>query len=119
MTQVREITCIACPMGCRLLVTPGNEGNLTVDGATCKRGIEYGKQEYTCPMRTVTTSIRVKGGERPVCSVKTNKTIPKERIADVFAIINRMQITAPVKIGQVIVADIAGTGADMVATSDC
>lgn len=119
MEHTREITCIACPMGCRLAVQRDEEGEVIVKNASCKRGITYGKQEYTCPMRTVTSSVRVLGGAHPLCSVKTRDTVPKERIAEVLRVLGDTHPHAPVHIGQVIVPDIAGTGVDLVATSAC
>ena len=38
MATTREMTCIACPMGCRMTVQQEDDGNVTVEGATCKRG---------------------------------------------------------------------------------
>lgn len=119
MTNTREMTCIACPIGCRMRVTQAEDGSVTVTGASCKRGERYGVQEFTCPMRTVTSSVLVSGGSAPVCAVKTRDTVPKERIPDVLAAIAGARPAAPVVIGQVIVPDIAGTGVDLVATANC
>lgn len=119
MAETREMTCIACPMGCRILVTQDDDGKIVVEQATCKRGITYGTQEFTCPMRTVTSSVRVKGGKHPLCAVKTRDTVPKEKIPEVLAAIQAANPSAPVEIGQVIVPNIAGTGVDLVATAHC
>lgn len=119
MAETREMTCIACPMGCRMLVKQDDEGNITVENATCKRGITYGTQEFTCPMRTVTSSVRVKGGAHPLCAVKTRDTVPKAKIPQVLDAIQQAHPTAPIAIGQVVVPDIAGTGVDLIATAAC
>ena len=115
--ETKEMTCIRCPMGCRLTVT--REGDeIRVTGNTCKRGEEYGIQEMRCPMRTVTTSVRVKGGRRPVCSVKTADQVPKASIGDVLSEVKTLEVEAPIRIGQVICANIAGTGVNLVATAN-
>ena len=115
--ETKEMTCIRCPMGCRLTVT--REGDeIRVTGNTCKRGEEYGIQEMRCPMRTVTTSVRVKGGRRPVCSVKTADQVPKASIGDVLSEVKTLEVEAPIRIGQVICANIAGTGVNQVATAN-
>ena len=119
MADKREITCIACPMGCRLSVFRAEDGRVVVENYSCKRGITYGEQEFTCPMRTVTSSVRVSAGKHPLCSVKTKNVIPKAKIPEVLAIIRQTTVNAPISIGQVIVPDIAGTGVDLVATSAC
>ncbi|MDL2318961.1 DUF1667 domain-containing protein [Eubacteriales bacterium OttesenSCG-928-A19] len=119
MAQEREMTCIACPMGCRIMVRQDDNGKVTVENATCKRGVVYGEQEFTCPMRTVTSSVRVEGGHHPLCAVKTRDTVPKEKIPQVLEEIRTVRPKAPVALGQVIVPDIAGTGVDLIATSAC
>lgn len=112
-----ELTCIRCPMGCPLTVTVDGE-NVTVTGNTCPRGAEYGKLEVTAPVRTVTSSVRVTGGELPLVSVKTKTDIPKGKIFDVMADIRKAQVPAPVRIGDVLVENAGGTGVDIVATKD-
>lgn len=119
MSEVREMTCISCPMGCRLTATRDDAGNVTVTGFTCKRGEVYGTQEFTCPMRTVTSSVRVEGGVRAVCSVKTINTVPKAKIGEVLEAIAACKAAAPLAIGDIVIENIAGTGVNLVATSNC
>ena len=90
----------------------------TVTGNTCRRGEEYGIQEMSCPMRTVTSSVRVEGGRRPVCSVKTAENVKKAEIPAVLEAIRGLRVTAPVAIGDVLDPDIAGTGVKLVATAN-
>ena len=111
----KEMICISCPMGCRLTVWEEN-GEVKVEGNTCPRGKAYGIQEFTCPQRTVTSSVPVKGGTQNMCSVKTNVPVPKTAIPDVLKAIYAAQVKAPVAVGDVIVSGIAGTEADLVAT---
>jgi CxxC motif-containing protein len=103
-------------MGCRLTVTQGEDGMLTVVGNTCKRGERYGKDEFTDPQRTVTTSVYVDGGHMPVVSVRTKKTVSKARIPDVLEAIKDFRVQAPLEVGQVVMENIAGTGVDLIAT---
>ena len=113
--ETREMTCIVCPMGCRLSVK--REGDeITVTGNTCPRGDKYARQEFTNPMRTVTSSVFVRGGKMPLCSVKTRDTISKASIPEALSAIRACVIDAPVKIGDVVIRDICGSGADLVAT---
>ena len=91
----KEFVCISCPVGCRLTVWEDEDGAVQVQGNTCPRGKAYGVQEFTAPMRTVTSSVPVQHGEQLMCSVKTD---------------------APVRVGDRIVENVAGTGANVVAT---
>ena len=81
--EIRELTCIRCPMGCQLTVTIDGE-NVSVSGNTCPRGEDYGKNEVINPIRTVTSSIRVEGGSLKLVSVKTKGDIPKGKIFEVM-----------------------------------
>ena len=111
------MTCIGCPMGCQLDVTKEADGTITVKGAGCGRGVIYGKQEAVAPQRMVTALMPVKGRSRPL-SVKTATAVPKEKIGDVLAAIAAKCADAPVKIGDVLIADVCGTGVSIVATSN-
>ena len=118
-TQTRELTCINCPLGCQLTVTMADGVVTSVEGNTCKRGEVYGRKEVTDPTRIVTTSVPVRGSatERMV-SVKTAADVPKERVFDVIAALADVCAQAPVKIGDVICADVCGTGVDVIATRE-
>ena len=87
---------------------------LSVEGYTCKRGHDYGEKECTNPMRTVTSSVPVKNGVIPVVSVKTAADIPKGKILECMEAIHTAAVQAPVHLGDIILADIAGTGVDLV-----
>jgi len=91
-------------------------GDMTVDGNQCKAGIAYAKEEMTNPTRNIATSVRVAGGAMPMLSVKTARPIPKKAIRGVVDAIHQVTITAPVEIGDVILANAAGTGVDILAT---
>ena len=111
----RELTCISCPMGCQMMVCIDN-GDIRVTGNTCKRGEIYAKKEVTDPRRVVTSSVRVKNGELIRVSVKTETDIPKDQIFDCMADIFKAEAVAPVKIGDIIIENCAGTGIAVVAT---
>ena len=114
-----ELTCISCPLGCPLKVETDNEGKvLSVTGNTCKRGEDYGRREVTAPTRTVTSTVRLKGGTGPVVSVRTRQDVPNSKIFAVMEEIRRTVVTAPVHIGEVVIPNIAGTGVDLIATAD-
>ncbi len=113
--EKRELTCIGCPLGCSLTVTVDGD-NITVTGNTCKRGEEYGIKEVTHPTRIVTSSIPVIGGELPLVSCKTKEDIPKDKIFDCMGEIHNAVCEAPVKIGDILIENCAGTGIPIVAT---
>ncbi|MCI9149668.1 MAG: DUF1667 domain-containing protein [Lachnospiraceae bacterium] len=117
--EKRELICIGCPMGCRMTVTM-EQGQVTqVSGNTCRRGDAYARREVTNPTRIVTSTVRVEGGILPVVSVKTREDIPKGKIFDCVKALQELVVEAPVRIGEVLLADVAGTGVDIVATRAC
>ena len=110
-----EITCINCPVGCRLSVTLENGQVTSVTGNTCKRGEVYARQECVDPQRMVTAVIPVKGSAMPL-SVKTRTPIPKKLIDECMKALSGVEIAAPVKAGSVVLANVCGTGVDIIAT---
>lgn len=116
MTIEKEITCIVCPIGCKILVR-ASEGQFEVlDGNKCKRGIEYARSEALDPKRMLTSSVLVKNGEWPLVSVKSSKTIPKGKVYSVLKEIKNVSINAPVKPGQIIIKNVLNTGTNIVST---
>lgn len=113
-----ELVCILCPQGCNLEVEFDRDQILAIAGNRCTRGPKYAAEEIFQPMRVLTTTVRVSGGIYPVIPVKSRQPIPKERIFLAMAEINRLTISAPVKLGDVLLVDLAGSGISLVATKD-
>ena len=110
-----KITCINCPVGYRMQVTVENGQVTRVEGNGCLRGLNYARQECVAPQRMVTAAVTVCNRKTPV-SVKTRTPISKEKIFDCMAQLARLQIQAPVHMGDVICPDVCGTGVDVIAT---
>lgn len=102
----RDLTCIVCPIGCPLTVELEGDKIISVTGNTCPRGEKYASDECLCPKRTITSTIRCDNGE--VLSVKTDNTIPKNKIFECMKIINNSIAHLPVSVGDVIIKDVFG-----------
>ena len=113
---MKNLICIVCPKGCHLQVD--DEHGYTVTGNSCPRGAEYGKTELLHPTRVLTSTVRVDGGLHRRLPVKTTAPIPKELMFEAMNALNRVTLTAPVTVGQVVIHDLLGTGVDVVATRD-
>lgn len=114
-----HLTCIRCPKGCQISVGLDGGEVTSVTGNGCRRGDEYARKEVTNPTRTVTTIVPVEGS--PVArmvSVKTAADVPKSKVLDVVRALADVRATSPVRIGDVVLADVCGTGVDVVATKD-
>lgn len=116
--EKRELICIGCPMGCPLVVELEDSDVVSVTGQTCKRGEVYARKEVTNPTRIVTSTVKVEGGKVDMVSVKTRDDIPKGKIFECVKALKGVTVKAPVRIGDVIVANVVGTGVDIVATKD-
>lgn len=115
MKNRKEIICISCPIGCQLVVTEEN-GQYTVEGNNCKNGEKYGIEEMSNPKRVIPSTVKIINGFIPRLPVKTQEPIPKELIFDIMKEINKTEVTAPVKQGDIIISNVLGTGVDVVAT---
>lgn len=116
--NTKNLTCINCPMGCPLTVEMEGGQVIRVSGNTCKRGEIYARKEVTDPTRIVTSTVKVLHGNAAVIPVKTKEDIPKGKIFDCVKALKKIQVEAPVHIGDMIAADIAGTGVDVIATKN-
>ena len=118
--ETRNLICIGCPMGCPVEVQLEGDKVLSVTGNTCPRGDAYARKEVTDPTRIVTSTVRVCGSQSGAVAVscKTASDIPKGKIFDVVRDIAGVTVAAPVHIGDVVKANVAGTGVDMVATKE-
>jgi len=116
MTEEKEITCIVCPIGCKILVKTDGKQIKNVDGNKCKQGINYVQNEALDPRRMLTTSVLVNGGKWPLVSVKSSQPIPKEKVFQVLKEIKKTTVNAPVKPGQKILNSVANTDIDILAT---
>ncbi len=114
----RELICIGCPMGCPVTVQMNGTQVISVSGNTCPRGDAYARKEVTNPTRIVTSTVKVEGGSVGMVSVKTKEDIPKDKIFDCVRALKDITVKAPIRIGDVMLADAAGTGVDVVATKN-
>lgn len=112
----KEIICISCPNGCNLEVDIERGKVLSVKGNECKKGLDYAKSEVLNPLRFVTTTVKIAGASLPLLPVRSSKPVPRELCAKIVRKASKIEVKAPVRIGQVIVPDILSTGADLIAT---
>lgn len=117
------LTCIICPMGCSMEVevetnASGQKKVLSVKDNGCKRGEQYAAKELINPTRTLTTTIKVEGGQLPLVPVKTAGEVPKASLLQCMEVVRRASCKAPVKRGDVLIYDLLGTGVNVVACAD-
>ena len=113
----KNMICIVCPMGCRLKVQ-GTDVNLEVSGNRCKKGITYAHDEITNPTRMICTTVKIKGGLHSVVPVKTDRAIPEKYKLEVVKSVNNLELTSPVKMGDIIISNLLNTGVNIVAERD-
>lgn len=111
----KDFDCIVCPMSCRIHVEQQGE-ELLIEGNGCPRGVAFVKQELNCPMRMLTTTIRIHHALHPLLPVITSQNIAKEKISDIMMLCKELEVEAPVIAGQVLVENIAQSGADLIAS---
>ena len=99
-----RLICIKCPKGCEIEIN-GEE----ISGYTCQMGLNYAKEELVSPKRIVTYLAKWKNSSVPV---KTDVEVPK---ADIDKVIDEI---AKLKIGQVVIKNVAGTTANIIVTGE-
>jgi CxxC motif-containing protein len=115
----KSLVCTVCPMSCNVSLELDENGQIiSVSGNRCPRGKTYAIKEHTAPERTLTTTVRAVGGVHPLLPVRTDKPIPKGLLLKAREETAELTINAPVKMGDVIIPDFLGTGANLVASRD-
>lgn len=114
--ETKKITCIICPTGCEIEVKTEREKVVEVVGNACPEGREYAMQEVISPKRIIMSVVKCKNCDIPTVSVKTRDPVGENRIEEVMSEISRIEIEAPVEIGDVIRQNIGETGTKLVAT---
>ena len=111
----KEIICTVCPRGCHIQVEGDGDQVLNAEGYSCKRGLEYANTEYAHPVRILTTTVKMVGVEGDLLPVRSAQPLPKEKLFDCMDVIRKTEVKLPVKCYDVVVADICGTGVNIVA----
>lgn len=114
--MIKNLICIGCPLGCPLTAEMQDGKVLSVRGNTCPRGKKYAEKELTNPERTVTSSVKVIGGEMGAVSVRTAGDIPKSKMTDCIKELSKITLTAPVHSGETVIRNVCGTGVSVIAT---
>lgn len=117
-TTLTHYLCIGCPLGCRLEVEDDGESIVQVRGHQCKRGYDFAQEEHTDPRRMMTTTVTVLGGDMPRLPVKTRTPIQKGLTLELAKELHKVVVNAPVKLGDVILANPLNIGTDIVAARD-
>jgi CxxC motif-containing protein len=113
---IDRLTCVLCPVGCELEVSRDGSSDVQVIGNQCDKGIPFAVEEVLHPKRNLATSVPVRGTAATMVSVRLSGPVPREMIFPILAEIAKLRPEAPVRRGQVLIADVLGTGVDVIAT---
>lgn len=113
-----DLICIVCPKGCRIKAEKKADGSVPVQGAGCQKGITYAREELTAPKRVVTSTVAIEGGILPRLPVKSSRPVPKSLVRDAVRALKEVHAAAPVRRGDVVARNVAGSGIDFIATRD-
>lgn len=122
--ETLQFNCTTCPSECLLTVEVERnaDGHVaavrSVAGNSCPRGDKFAHQELTCPMRVLTTTVAVSGGDETLLPVRTAEAIPLALHAQAMNLIRGLVVNAPIRMGDVVLEDLLGTNIDLVASMD-
>ena len=117
--MINRMTCIECPVGCQLEVTVETGRVVKVEGNKCPEGETYAVAETEHPVRALTSTVAAEGMEIRMVPVRTDAPIPKGSMMKAMEEIKKLRITRPVRVGDVVIENIAGSGANLIATREC
>jgi len=116
--EKQTLICVVCPVGCTLDIWMESDKINAVSGNSCSRGYEYACSEILHPRRVLTSTVKVSGGKLRAVPVKTSAPVARELLFGCMREIRGGHAEAPVRIGQVIIGNILGTGIDVIATGN-
>lgn len=104
----KNITCISCPIGCRITAEI-TDNTFNFSGNKCKKGEDFAKAELTNPLRSLTTTVKTAFPEVPVLPVRTQNEIPKDKINDIISKLSGIIINERIGIGEMVADGIIST----------
>lgn len=122
--ETLQFNCTTCPSECLLTVEFEHSADgavaevRSVTGNSCPRGDTFAHQELTCPMRVLTTTVAVSGGDEALLPVRTAEAIPLALHAQAMDLIRGLVIEAPIRMGDVVLPNLLDTGTDLIASMD-
>lgn len=123
-TETLQFNCTTCPSECLLTVKVVRDVNgavaavRSVTGNSCPRGDKFARQELTCPMRVLTTTVAVSGGDEALLPVRTAEAIPLALHAQAMTLIRGLVIEAPIRMSDVVLPNLLETGTNLIASMD-
>lgn len=110
----KEVICVICPSSCHITVK-GDETSVSgIEGYKCRRGKEYAETEYIAPKRTLTTTVKAEGYSCPIIPVRSDKPMPKEKMAAAMDEIRKAVEKPPFYVGKTVIENILDTGVNIV-----
>lgn len=114
--MIKRLTCIECPKGCSLSIDIENCRVVKVGGNECPKGEKYAVQEIENPLRILTSAVLAQGLSLKMVPVRTDKPIPKKRLAEAMSEVKKIRLKSPVKSGAVIIKNFLDLGVNLLAT---
>ena len=114
--EKKHFVCVVCPIGCEIDVVHDGSKIISMEGNKCEKSEEFVSQELIEPMRILTTTVRIQGSMWPVIPVRTDKSVPKRSFPRIMRQLRRIKLQAPINMLDMVVSDVLGTGANVIAT---
>lgn len=121
--ETLKFNCTTCPSECLLTVEVERDADgvaevRSVAGNSCPRGDKFAHQELICPMRVLTTTVAVSGGDEALLPVRTAEAIPLALHAQAMALIRGLVVNAPIRMGDIVLENLLNTNINLIASMD-
>lgn len=121
--ETLKFNCTTCPSECLLTVEVERDADgvaevRSVAGNSCPRGDKFAHQELICPMRVLTTTVAVSGGDEALLPVRTAEAIPLALHAQAMDLIRGLVVNAPIRMGDVVLENLLDTNINLIASMD-
>ena len=103
--------CTVCPVSCHLVFRNGE-----ITGNMCERGYTYMMDEIVSPKRNISSTVKINSSLHVRLPVKTSKAVDRDLLIDCTRQLDSIEVSAPIAIGDIVLENVLGTGANFVAT---
>lgn len=113
----KKVVCNKCKEYCVIDINNEYE-KIEFLGNKCLQGIEFAQNDLESPKNVLTTLVRIKGADINVVSVKSDKPIDKRLFIKCSRALSRINVGAPIKIGDIVCKNLLNLGVDIICTKN-
>lgn len=113
---MQQLTCLNCPFRCKIDVEYDEDSIFAIEGNNCERGFRFVLDSLNLPKRNLSVYVKVENSSVQKIKVTTSHPINRDLIPDLEDMLGKITLQAPVKPGDLVLANVLDSGVDIIST---